>query len=100
MISASKSQRRWFNLLIIVVLSFGAFLAVGPLLYMTSTAFKANAYVQQFPPQLIPANPTLNNFVTAFTSRNFAQAFLNSVFVAGMTTIIVVILTTMMAYAF
>ncbi len=100
MISASRSQRRWFNLLIIVVLSFGAILAVGPLLYMVSTSFKANAYVQSFPPQLLPTNPTINNFVTAFTSRNFAQAFLNSVFVAGSTTIIVVILTTMMAYAF
>ncbi len=100
MISASRSQQRWFNLSIVVVLCLGAVIALGPMLYMVSTAFKANAFVQEFPPRLLPENPTLDNFTTAFRSANFGQSFLNSVLVAGTTTLIVTVLTTMMAYAF
>lgn len=100
MISTSRQQQRLFNLAIIVVLLLGAIIAIGPMLYMISTAFKANSYVQEFPPRLIPANPTLDNFQIAFASRNFGQAFLNSVVVAGATTLLVTALTSMMAYAF
>ena len=100
MISTSKQQQRLFNLAIIVVLLFGAIIAVGPMLYMISTSLKANAYVQEFPPRLLPVNPTLDNFQIAFASRNFGQAFLNSAVVAVATTIVVTALTAMMAYAF
>src|SRR5664279_2584874 len=100
MISASRRQQRWFNLTILVVLCIGAVIAITPMLYMTATAFKANAYVQEFPPRLIPENPTLENFQIAFTSRNFGQAFLNSAVVAVSTMLLVTALTTMMAYAF
>jgi multiple sugar transport system permease protein len=100
MISTSKRQQRLFNLTVIVVLCIGAVIAITPMLYMTATAFKANAYVQEIPPRLIPANPTLENFQIAFASRNFGQAFLNSAVVAGATTLIVTVLTSMMAYAF
>ena len=100
MISTSRRQQRLFNLTIIVVLCIGAVIAITPMLYMTATAFKANAYVQEIPPRLIPLNPTLENFQIAFTSRNFGQAFVNSAFVAGATTLLVTVLTSMMAYAF
>src|SRR4051794_15538823 len=100
MISTSRRQQRLFNLMILIVLCVGVVFAITPMLYMTATAFKANSYVMEFPPRLIPANPTLENFQIAFASRNFGQAFLNSAFVAAATTVVVTALTTLMAYSF
>jgi multiple sugar transport system permease protein len=67
---------------------------------MVSTAFKANAYTPEFPLKFIPDDPTLKNFDTAFNSRNFGTALLNSARVAVATSALVTILTAMMAYAF
>lgn len=100
MVGASQNSQRMFNVIIFGILCVGAVLAMLPMLYMTSTAFKANAYTPEFPPRFIPEEPTLENFTTAFESRNFEQAFLNSLVVAVTTTITTTILGAMMAYAF
>ncbi len=93
-------QQRGFNIAIFVILCLGAVIAMSPMLYMMGTAFKENAYVQEFPPQFVPENPTLENFETAFTSRNFGRALLNSSGVAVATTLLVTSLATLMAYGF
>ncbi|MFN8528645.1 MAG: carbohydrate ABC transporter permease [Anaerolineae bacterium] len=100
MIAASRSQQRFFNAIIVIVLLAGVIIAIAPLMYMISTAFKSNAYVQEYPPRFIPENPTLENFVTAFNSRNFARALLNSAGVAVATSLLVTLLASMMAYSF
>ncbi|MEP0763873.1 MAG: carbohydrate ABC transporter permease [Chloroflexota bacterium] len=73
---------------------------MAPMVYMAATAFKPNAYTPEFPPTFIPQNPTLDNFKTAFSSRNFGQAFFNSLGVAVTTSMLVTTLTAMMAYSF
>jgi ABC-type glycerol-3-phosphate transport system permease component len=100
MLSANARTQRTFNITVFMVLCLGVVLAMAPMAYMVSTAFKSNAYTLEFPPQFVPQNPTLENFATAFTSRNFGQSFLNSLVVALTTTALVVTLTSMMAYAF
>lgn len=100
MLTTSRSQQRTFNLIIVLILCLGVVIAVAPMLYMISTAFKGAAYVQEFPPRFIPENPTLENFQVAFTSRNFGRAFLNSTIVAISTSFLVTVLASMMAYAF
>ena len=100
MLATARSQQRLFNLFIIAILVVGVVIAVTPLLYMVATAFKGAAYVQEIPPRFIPENPTFENFVDAFTSRNFGRALLNSAGVAVATSILVTILASMMAYSF
>lgn len=78
----------------------GAVIMVVPLLYMLSTAFTANQYVLQATPIFTPTHPTLDNFVAAWSANNFAGAFLNSVIVATSATIITVLLSSMLAFAF
>ena len=84
----------------LVILCAGVVVAMSPMAYMVSTAFKANAYTPEFPLRFIPDNPTLENFETAFNSRNFGTALFNSARVAVATSALVTILTAMMAYAF
>lgn len=57
-----------------------------PLLWLVSTAFKsAGEDIFRFPPQFIPAQPTLSNFVKVWQANPFGQYLLNSTLVAGLT---------------
>jgi len=96
-ITARRLPRR---LVLYAILVLGASLMAGPFLYMISTAFKGQVYVFEFPPQFIPTHPTIENFVKAWTSNNFAVYFVNSLVVAVATMTVMIVLTSMMAYAF
>ena len=89
--------QRGFHIAVLLILIAGAVVAITPMVYMVSTALKPAAYVPEFPPQFIPDNPTLENFRTAFTSRNFDTAFFNSAKVAIATSFVVTALASMMA---
>jgi multiple sugar transport system permease protein len=78
----------------------GAILAALPLVFLIATALKANVYIIETPPQFFPTHPTLQNFVDAWSLNNFGVFFTNSLMVAISTTILSVLLSAMMAYAF
>jgi ABC-type glycerol-3-phosphate transport system permease component len=100
MIFANARSQRGFQITILIILILGTVVAMAPMAYMVPTAFKPHAYTPEFPPQFIPKNPTLDNFDTAFSSRNFGRAFANSMSVALATSMLVTTLTAMMAYSF
>ncbi len=83
-----------------VVLTATAFVLVYPFLYMLSTSFKNRTYVLTDPLQLIPSEPTLDNYVKALGEDDFGRYFLNSAMVAVVSTVLIVLLSSMMAYAF
>lgn len=57
-----------------------------PLLWLTSTALKSpEENIFQFPPQLLPSHPTVDNFVKVWQSLPFGQYLLNSTIVAVLT---------------
>lgn len=78
----------------------GAALMTYPFWIMVSNALKPNVYVIEYPPQLIPSNPSLENFATAWTSNNFQLYFRNSTIVALVSTLLTVLFSSMTAYAF
>jgi putative chitobiose transport system permease protein len=86
------------------VLTYSILLAIAiamliPLLWLTSTALKdTTENIFQFPPQLFPQRPTLENFVRVWQSQPFGQYFLNSLFVAGLTVTLNVFFCSLAAY--
>ena len=72
---------------------------VFPFIWLISTAFKSSREINSLTVSLIPKNPTLDNFVVAFQSQGILQAALNSVLVALLTTLVVVIVSVPGAYA-
>jgi multiple sugar transport system permease protein len=84
----------------LTLLSLGGLATIFPFIYMISTSLKGPVYVFELPPRLIPSHATLQNFVSAWTSNNFGRYFLNSLGVTVVTTLLVVWLGSMMAYAF
>jgi multiple sugar transport system permease protein len=73
---------------------------VTPFLYMLSTSFKPQAYVLTTPPQFVPDPFTLDNYVQAWTTQDFARYAMNSLIVAVIATALSVLFSSMMAYAF
>lgn len=78
----------------------GAVVMIVPFLWMVSTAFKPHQFVIEFPPRLIPDQPTLENFTRAWTDNNFQLYFKNSLTVAIVSVFLEVLFSAMMAYAF
>ena len=83
-----------------VVLTVAAFVLVYPFLYMLSTSFKTRTYVLGDPLQLIPAEPTLDNYVHAIWEKNFLFYIKNTLFISVTSTVLVVVAGALAAYSF
>ncbi|WP_350273908.1 carbohydrate ABC transporter permease [Kribbella sp. HUAS MG21] len=82
-------------LLILVALLF-----LGPLVYAVSTSLKPADEVFTPTPELFGSEIRWQNYADAFTFAPFGRYFLNSLFVAVVGTLVVVIASSMSAYAF
>jgi multiple sugar transport system permease protein len=85
---------------IYLILTLGGVVMVFPFLWMISSALQPNLYAIEYPPELIPVNPSLANFIQAWSANNFQGYFLNSAFVASLSTLCAVLFSSMAAYAF
>jgi putative chitobiose transport system permease protein len=84
----------WYTLLILM-----SVVTVTPFLWIFITAFKGPAdAVQSYPPQLIPHDPTLANFVRVWKQLPLGQFLLNSITVAVTTTVLNLLVTSLAAY--
>jgi ABC-type glycerol-3-phosphate transport system permease component len=96
----SQRRRRIDYAFRYLILGIAAAVLVYPFLYMLSTSFKTRSLVLSAPLDLIPSNPTLDNYAQALGANNFGRYFLNSAMVAVVSTALIVALSSMMAYAF
>jgi len=96
----SPTRRRVITAVRYLLLAIAAFLLVYPFLYMLSTSFKPRSLVLGDPTSLIPEDPTLDNYIQVLGADNFARYFLNSAMVAVVSTVLIVALSSMMAYGF
>ncbi|PSB04862.1 carbohydrate ABC transporter permease [Merismopedia glauca] len=84
-------QSKWKKtVLIYVLLSAIALMMLFPLVWLISTSLKSGTEnVFQYPPQLLPKQPTLDNFFTVWQTENnniyFSQYLVNSIWVAVLT---------------
>jgi ABC-type glycerol-3-phosphate transport system permease component len=83
-----------------VFLGAAALLLVYPFIYMISTSFKPRSLVLSDPLQVIPSDPTLENYAQVLGLDSFLRYFINSAAVAIVSTVLIVALSSMMAYAF
>ena len=98
-----KEERR--ELLMDIALYFflvlWAIVVLFPFYWMVLTSLKSyGAYNAEYIPQFYTLNPTLENYVTAFTSVNLAKYFLNTIIFTLATTGIMMIVTIFAAFAF
>lgn len=77
-----------------------AALFLFPFFWMVSNAIRTNDEVLAVPPRLLPTTYHWENFIEAWAHLPFGQFFLNSLIVAIAVTVIVVIVSSLAAYAF
>ncbi|MBB3590638.1 multiple sugar transport system permease protein [Rhizobium sp. BK529] len=93
----SSSQLTIVRILWMLITAILALMILFPLLWMVSIAFKTQA--EAFSPNLIPSEPTLENFEYVLTGVPFIRYMANSFFVSASVTIIALFFHTMAGYA-
>ncbi|MFJ3405172.1 carbohydrate ABC transporter permease [Promicromonospora sp. NPDC090134] len=86
-------------ILLNVVLLLGLTASLGPLVWMVVSSVKPEGEIRQFPPTLLPEQPTWDNYTELFASLDFPRFFANSVIVALVVTVGSVLFSAMVGYA-
>ena len=96
-----KIQNRswWKYLWMYALLGAIAIIMLFPLLWLVSTALKSpDEDIFKFPPQLLPSQPTLQNFVEVWQTNPFGQYLFNSTLIAVLTVGLNLLLCALAAY--
>lgn len=91
-------QRISYKFFILLCAAFLLLFCGLPLLWMVLTATKPLGEIFSYPPRII-AHYTLSNFHRLFTDTDFLIYLRNSVFVAGMTVLLDIVVATLGAYS-
>jgi len=83
-----------------LLLTFGAVLMLGPLIWMVLASFKTLPEILAFPPTLLPEQVNLSNYQAVFDTADFVRYFINSTIVAVITVGSVLITSSLAGYAF
>ncbi len=94
-------NKRVLSILIYTLLGIWALIVLFPFYWMLITSFKTYAsYNSEFIPSLIVKNPTISNFVTAFTGVPLGRYFLNTFIFTVITTALMMVVIVPAAFAF
>lgn len=92
--------RRRRTRLALLLLVLGLPIVFVPFWVMVTTSITPQAFTLAYPPLLWPETATGDNYVRALRLESFAVYFGNSLFVAVATTLITVLVSSLMAFAF
>lgn len=96
-----KTSTIVLNILKYLFLSFWGLIVLFPFYWMILSSVKSySAYNSEYVPKFIASNPTLENYRSAFTSVNLGRYFFNTIVFAVVTTVIMLIVITLAAFAF
>ncbi len=82
-----------------ILLGFFTALFIFPIMWVFLSSLKPQSELFSFPLSILPNEPTLNNYFSAFREGDFLLYFKNSMFVAVTATLITVLINTMAGYA-
>lgn len=94
----SQIIKKFFIYLFLII---WALIVLFPFYWMILTSIKSyGSYNSEYIPKFFTLSPTLENYVTAFTSVNLSKYFLNTLIFTGFTTLIMMFVTIFAAFAF
>ena len=76
------------------------FIVLFPVAWILSTSLKTIPETYQWPPTLLPENPTFEAYVKIWSLKNFSVYFKNSLIVSSLSTLLSVTLACLAAYGF
>ena len=96
-IKRRRQLGRWTTYALLIA---GVIVVTLPFWYMLITSLKPQSYIFEIPPRLWPSEVTLKNYTSALGKDQFGLYFLNSLFVAVVSTGLTILVASMLAYAF
>jgi multiple sugar transport system permease protein len=93
-------KRRMSRAVQYVLLAVIAIIPLFPMYWLVISAFKTPNEFSQVPPTWFPVVPSLKPLITALTEVPFAQSMLNSLIIAGASTVSVLITSILAGYVF
>jgi multiple sugar transport system permease protein len=92
------SPRNW---LVVAVLVVAAIFVLLPFIWMVAVSFQPGAAAYALPPNYIPRDPSLDSYRDLLSPEvSFLRAYFNSLLVAGLTTLGVIVTSSLAAFAF
>jgi ABC-type glycerol-3-phosphate transport system permease component len=88
------------KLLVYIIMAFAAVVFLFPLLWALISSLKPEAKIVSYPPKWIPEHITFENYVQVLKQYPYLSWMYNSVFITVLSTIFVLAITTLAAYAF
>ncbi|MEM4474482.1 MAG: carbohydrate ABC transporter permease [Candidatus Bathyarchaeia archaeon] len=86
------------DIIIYIVLTLLSMIIIFPFIWLVLSAFKPSIIQVSIPPVWI-FNPTIDNFVRLFTTTDFLRGYVNSFIISGISTPIIVIVSSLAGYA-
>ncbi len=100
-VRSAKIKKTAFKTVIYILLGLWALMVLFPFYWMILTSFKGFAeYNSEVFPSFIAKNPTFQNYITAFTSVNLLDYFVNTILFTVITTAVMLAVTIPAAFAF
>lgn len=96
--SSMKRKEKISNFTIDVILSVFSFIMILPLIFLIANAFKTPAEMIAYPPTIIPADPTLDNFKAVLNDTPLLRWIWNSMQFAVLSTIAIVCTSAIAGY--
>ncbi|WP_309120283.1 carbohydrate ABC transporter permease [Paenibacillus sp.] len=98
--SKSKRQKETYDVVSNGIVLFFAVLNLFPLYWLFTSSMKNSSDVVKMPPDWWPKTFTFSNYVEVFESQPALRWTFNSLYVAGLSTVLLVVTSSMAAYAF
>ncbi len=97
----AKLRKKTFKVFVYAFLVFWAIMVLFPFFWMILTSFKTQGqYNAEMVPQFTIKNPTVENYLFAFSAVPLGQYLLNTVLFAVITTAVMLVITVLAAFAF
>ena len=91
---------RLAKIIVYTLLVVGAVITLVPLLWMVSASVMPAGEASSYPPPLFPSDVTFEHYFDLFNRLNLGRYFLNSALIAGLITLISLLINSMAGYAF
>ncbi|UUX35276.1 carbohydrate ABC transporter permease [Fundicoccus culcitae] len=95
-----KNSSKSFKFITYLILFIGVVVSLFPFYWMVVLSSKENREVFQTPPSFTLGNELINNIMTVFQETNFVNAFFNTLYVATVQTVLILIFATLAGFSF
>lgn len=97
----ARQRQRIVKILTYALLTFWGIVVLFPFFWMVLTSIKSyGEYNSEYIPKFYSSNPTIQNYLDAFTQVPLAQYFLNTFIFTVITTAVMLVVITLAAFAF